>query len=205
MRQLSKKTQSIRSMLGRAISYFTRFVKLLYMGHVWVWMGTALLVTGCVQSPQGAVKELVEIKQPTFGGLTDKTYTSPNNFFTLRGECDMNAAWTEWTRDSVVWREVPCETPGTFKIRVNIIKFVDVYVRSARPGGFTPSAHARVYFVNPPTSPSFNLATSSNSDSDAGIGFQNMIDPTFTKATMMRRRYVIKQSLIDQIYQYDGE
>lgn len=117
----------------------------------------------------------------------------------------MNAAWTEWTRDNVSWREVPCVAPGVFRFRVNIIKFVDVYVRSARPGGFTPSSHARVYFLNPPTSPTFHMVTAANADSDSSFGIQSELDPNYTKATMKGGRYIVKQSLIDQIYQYDGE
>lgn len=159
------------------------------------------MLTSCVQSPKGSVKELVSIPQPTFSGRTDINITTPSGIYTLLGECSMNSQLTQWSFDQITWTNITCVSPGRFSIPLNIISFFDIYARSARPGGFTNVSHARVSFANAPTTPQFVFVQSGNADMDSGTGTQNSIETTFTKATMSAGGLVIKQSLVDIIYE----
>lgn len=175
------------------------FVKLVGMRYV-CWLVSVVVLAGCVQSPKGTVKELVTINQPTFGGLTDRVYTVPSNFYSLVGECSP-VPGLQWSFDQVTWTSINCASNSRFTIPLSVLGFVDVYARHARPGGFTGTSHARAVFANAPTTPAFHLVTSGAADQDNALGTQNAVDPTMTNATLNGGNVIIKQSLIDSTYE----
>jgi hypothetical protein len=188
-----------RTNLRPAIGISAPFGKLEGMRYV-CWLVSIVVLAGCVQSPKGTVKELVTINQPTFGGLTDRVYTVPSNFYSLIGECSP-VPGLQWSYDQVTWTPITCSANGHFSIPLHILGFLDVYARHARPGGFTKTSHARTVFANAPTTPTFQLVTSGASDQDNAAGTQNAVDPTMTSATLNGGSIIIKQSLIDSTYE----
>ncbi len=140
-------------------------------------------VVGCVvQSPEPEVEDIVKVGRPTFNGLTSATISSAAQNYTLQGECDMNAKFTEYTQDLSTWTKITC-TAGRFNIPLVISSYEEVWVRSSGKFSKTEASYARVRFALPPTSPSLVAVFSSKSakSDKLGTGTQNVMASTFTE------------------------
>lgn len=157
--------------------------------------------SGCVQSPNGTVDELVATKPPTLDGAARRSYTAPSGVFVLNGECDA-ALVLQYSFDAQNWVVTPNGCPlGRFALTLTLPGVLtEVYLRSVRTGGFTASAHASIRLVRPPTSDSFHLVSSGAADQDGHSGTQNALESTFSMEAMSNGLANLKTSLIDVIY-----
>lgn len=146
-----------------------------------------LFALGCTTSPAPTVEELVKTRQPTFGGQTDRNYTTPATSFSLDGECDTTSYGLQYSFDNANWIDYPngCAS-GTFTISFTLINRKDVYARSKTKTSYTAASHAFIRHLLPPTSPAFAFSPSNRSDED-GTGSpatQNVLGTVHTGTQM---------------------
>ncbi len=165
-----------------------------------VLVTTLVILGGCIQSPEGTVEDFNKATQPTFGGATTRSFTTPSADYILNGECDPLSYAIEWSTNQVTWTEVPGACPAkTFSIRVYLNREITVYVRAKTKFTYTGTSVANITLVLPPTSPYLKLTSSGRTDDSGQEGMQN--ESSFmTAATLSNAFAIIKSSLVDIIY-----
>lgn len=160
-----------------------------------------LFSSGCVKSPENSIDELLKTNQPTFGGQTERMFTTPSTRFTLKGECDPLSYKIEYSYNEISWTEISGACPkGSFSIPVFVEAEIIVYVRARAKFIYTPTSVATVRLALPPSSPHFKLTNSGRSDSESvANGGQNEMG-VISAETLRNSFNVIKTSLVDVLY-----
>lgn len=180
-------------------------VKTRVRARQWLAIGITafLFTTGCTKSPGGSVEELIKTNPPNFGGLLTKTFLAPSTTYQLDGSCDPISYATQWSYDNSNWTDFSgaggCPN-GTFTLTVNFASKKKVYVRSRTKTGYTATAIATIKLQLAPTSPHFNLANGSNSDSEEGSGMQSSMEAMATAISASNGTVKIQSSGVDAAY-----
>lgn len=160
-----------------------------------------LVLAACVKSPPGKFGELVSIRPPTFGGATDKNFTTSSFTFTLTGECDGGSLGLEYSYDQTNWQELdPGCVDNGFSILLNPVSTLDVYVRAKTKIGYTTNSHAWVRVLHPPTNPQVAFVAAGNATEEFQHGTQYGLELNSTSETLSNGIMTIKNSLVDIIY-----
>jgi hypothetical protein len=176
----------------------TVFMKFILFGFI-----ALLFATGCTQSPNGSVEELLKTAPPTFGGQLARLYTTPSTAFILTGECDPFSYAIEWSYGGSNWTEIAGGCPNrTFSINVLVNRQIYVHVRARTKTGYTPTAIATIRLILPPTSPYLKLVSTSRAD-DTGPNMNMQNEGNFITALTMSNGLwgTIKSSMVDIIYE----
>lgn len=170
-----------------------------------LFLATMIVVAGCAKSPKGSIEELVKTRQPTIQGQTNINFTTSSPPFTLNCECDPISYAIEWSNNQVAWNTLAggCPANGTFTMNVTVTGFYHFYVRAKTKTGYTPTSHAFIRLLLPPVSPYFAFVSSGHAGDElaTGAATQNAIEHTFLTRTMSNATLILKQSLIDTIYE----
>jgi hypothetical protein len=139
-----------------------------------------VLTSACSKSGNPSIGELFVTRPPTFGSLTDHSYTTLVPAFTLNGECDPNAYGLQYSFDNTNWTDYSggCPSSGTFSLNLTIQPRKNIWARERTKNGVTSEAHAFVRIVLPPTAPDFSVAQTAAQDED-GQGMQAIMGINF--------------------------
>ncbi|MEK2645802.1 hypothetical protein [Bdellovibrio sp. BCCA] len=149
-----------------------------------------ITLAACSPSPSPSSEELIKTSVPTFDGSDNYSTTTPTTKFVLVGTCDTKSYGLEYSFDGSSWQRLAdnCAS-GRFTVHLIVRGLLDIYVRAKTKMGHTAAAKARIRFVLPATSASFQVVSSANAieDTSGKVQFTSSIagtDGHFSSPTM---------------------